>query len=621
MLGAAPAARRLWLCAALLGCLAAARPRRRGKLAPSSSPSVPPPLPAIPEVAAELIKGSIYLRCTFGVPFANSSVGFIVTWSRLSPEGLKEELKHETAVHMFSLLELDGINVRLGDKVYCSSSAFFMEEPDIQSSSVESKEFFAGIKIHPETHDISEDGKEYRLAIESSIPIPCPEFRQLGSDCKISLTLNTVDTGTFVLYKSTSRDFEVHVRQWDCGSLHYPASCNCGFVAKEGSDIIAFDMCSGQLRLDVTAEYLGPVDLVRGLKKRSSAREMDSSTLLQREDNQTKLHKTSLVNTHVSATSVGNTGVEREGTSSSGNRRNSYSYSSHLHKSQSVTSREKRQNYYEYHPVFLFQSLSQTDLEGYSYFFPEDHATDTDQKFLPSWPTPSGLTESSALLLCQQTITNSSIGRSCGGLLGRRIEDAINMCVKDLLLKDDLSWAEASLALLENECEKRVLEEINYNQQELEESVESLLIALKCPGLCNGNGECTEWGCACFQGYSSYDCSIMPDQAPEITELENAGLCDIRQYDCTSVRAFGHGFRESLNLKCEIIKLQYSDSQWIPGEHVTMPAAFQNARTVDCQLPNDGQQSDVMDLVDDKPIARWQIKKALKTLMLKEGIP
>ncbi|OXB57367.1 hypothetical protein ASZ78_016484 [Callipepla squamata] len=479
-------------------------------------------------------------------------------------------------------------------------------------------------------------------------------------------------TGTFVLYKSTARDFEVHVRQWDCGSLQYPASCNCGFVAKEGSDIIAFDMCSGQLHesqprlsiisrdttgsnvritesylgrkvtvlfssgafvrsdvsewgmsitlrapssdyrntmglcgtfdgnaendyhtangveipnnsdapfsfikewrippggslfdrtpaslpssrktdfcdctckdaeldqsvdeletvskselplsckdsensrflslipgLDVTAEYLSPSDLVKGLNKRSSVHEMNSSTLLQKEDNQTKLHKSSSVYTHVSTTSEISSGIEKEGTSSSDIKRISHSS---LHRSQSVTSRRKRQSYYKYHPVFLFQSLSQADLEGYRYFFPEDHTTDEDKKFLPSWPTPSGLTESSALGLCQQAVANSTIGRACGGLLGRRTEDAVNICVKDLLLKDDLRWAEASLALLENECEKRVLEEINYNPQELQVFIESLLTALKCPSLCSGNGECMEWGCACFQGFGSYDCSIL----------------------------------------------------------------------------------------------------------------
>lgn len=292
--------------------------------------------------------------------------------------------------------------------------------------------------------------------------------------------------------------------------------------------------------LDVTAEYLGPADIVRGLKKRSSTHEMDSSALLQRQNSQTKRHKTSRVNSRLSATSVGNIGTEREGSSSLDIRRNSQHYSSHTAKSQSATSRGKRQNYYEYHPVFIFQSLSQTDLEGYSYFFPEDHATDTDEKLLPSWPTPSGLTESSALFLCQQAVANSSIGRSCGALLGQRTGDAIDMCVKDLLLKDDLSWAEASLALLENECEKRILEEINYNPQELEESVESLLTALKCPSLCSGNGECTDWGCACFQGYSSYDCSILSGKWGENEIYFNSVLSGCAK--CMSFVAFLSAF-------------------------------------------------------------------------------
>uniref|UniRef100_A0A8C3IK74 VWDE protein n=1 Tax=Chrysemys picta bellii TaxID=8478 RepID=A0A8C3IK74_CHRPI len=849
------------------------------RLSPSSSPSPSPPPPTSLEVVAELVEASVYLRCTFDVPLTNSSVGFIVTWSRLASEDFKEELRRETTVRAFSLLELDGINLRLGDRIFCSSSTFFLGKTDIQSLPVESSEFFAGIKLHPESLNISEDGREYRLTIESRIPIPCPKFSQLENDCKISLKLNTIDegkeqlglnlalsscdvdllqkpcingicsqvivhftavtdfaqdgdrvtkimvepilsdnflwnryipegiqitikdlpsaycysftdphiitfdgrlydnfkTGTFVLYKSTSRDFEVHVRQWDCGSLHFPASCNCGFVAKEGSDIIAFDMCSGQLHesqphlsvksrditgsniritesylgrkvtisfssgafiradvsewgmsvtlrapssdykntlglcgtfdgdaendyhtvnrkeipknsnahltfinewrispgdslfdktpgslssskktpfcsctvddaglyqsvnkldsvsqtesassckesenvkflslipgLDVTAEYFSSVDLIRRLSRRASSHEKDSSALLSGEDqsvNQTKHHTQTLA--HTAINSREDTGTEKQGSLSLGSRRNKQKYDSHLHKRQPVRNRWKRQHYYEYLSVFPFQSLSQMDLEGFTYFFPEDHIPDTHQEFFPSWPTPSGLTESSALALCKQTIANSSIGRACTALLGRRIEDTVDMCVKDLLLKDDLSWSEAGMALLENECEKRVLEEINYNTQGFQGSIEDLLLALKCPNLCSGNGQCVEWGCACFQGFSSYDCSVLSDQVPEITELENDGLCDVRQYDCTSVRAFGQGFRESPSLKCEIIKLQYSDGKWILGEPVFTPAAFQNTRTVDCQLPTDGQQSDVMDQVDDKPIARWQIK-------------
>ena len=43
---------------------------------------------------------------------------------------------------------------------------------------------------------------------------------------------------------------------------------------------------------------------------------------------------------------------------------------------------------------------------------------------------------------------------------------------------------------------------------------------------------------------------------PEIIELENAGFCNIRKYNCMIVRVFGKGFKESPSIKCEVTKLQ-----------------------------------------------------------------
>ncbi|XP_034524368.1 von Willebrand factor D and EGF domain-containing protein isoform X6 [Ailuropoda melanoleuca] len=720
------------------------------------SASLPPPPPGRPEVVVELMGSRLFCRCAFEVSPTNTSVGFLITWSRLSSQEIKEELKQETTVQASSLLELDGINLRLGDRIFCSASVFLLEKPHVQSLAIESQEFFAGIKLHPELSTIAEDGKEYQLKIESTVPVTCSASSELGQECKISLKLKTLDQGkeqrglnlalsschvdlqrtsscangscsrAFVYYTAVtdfSRDGDrvtnivvepiVHedflwntyipdsiqirfssgafiradLSEWGMSltirapSVDYRNTLGlCGtfdenpendFHNKNGIKIdLTFDNCvafinewrilpgksmfdtmpvsppsPGKLsycscsldtnslypsdhlgsasqqeivsgckdlkrvkfsflipELDITSEYINSEALIRGINEYTSGEENNLNFLPQEKKhvNLTKL-ELHLQKHH------GNEKQEAPKTLNNGKHtQDQGSHSQEMRRD--PQNRWKRQNFYEFLPVFAFQSLSQSDLEEFTYFFPEDHTEDVHQEFVPTWPTPSGLTEFGTLALCQQTLANSSIGRYCLAFLGKSLDSAVDMCVKDVLLKDDLSWAEAGVALLENECEKRILEEGKYNTEGYGKSIEDILSVLKCPSLCSGNGQCMEWGCACSPGFSSYDCSDSHDKAPEIIELENAGFCNIREYNCMTVRVFGQGFKESPSIKCEVTKLQYNNSKWVLGKAVYTHTVFQNSRTIDCQLPPDVQQSDNMNLMGEKPIAKWQLK-------------
>ncbi|CAL8249748.1 unnamed protein product [Boreogadus saida] len=333
----------------------------------------PPPPPGVPAVWAELSGNAVFLRCSFQDRSANGSVGFTVSWHRRSPRDgqPREELRTETSLHASSSIELDGLNLRLGDTIYCSSSSFFLDSPDVLGPTVESQEFFAGIRLRPAVSSVPEDGRDYGLSVESTVPLPCApqpgpcglvlqlsaqtqeanevlgpdlvlssclvELGAQGGPCRsgvcsralvtftpitdfvrdagrsTQISVRPIDSkhsflwngytpepvqvtvedeppaycyvatdphvitfdgslydndqiGTFLLYRSLRRPLEVHVRQWECGSVVQAASCVCGVVARDGGDgggdVIALDMCDGEMgetqpRLTVKNRHLG----------------------------------------------------------------------------------------------------------------------------------------------------------------------------------------------------------------------------------------------------------------------------------------------------------------------------------------------------------------------------
>lgn len=178
--------------------------------------------------------------------------------------------------------------------------------------------------------------------------------------------------------------------------------------------------------------------------------------------------------------------------------------------------RPKRDVSFEFQPVLA--THTQVDLKNLAYFFPEDHLAEARPEVQPRWPTPSGLSSAKALEVCQQALANSTVGTACRQLLGRRLDEAVDLCMLDLQLKDDLGWDEALLPYLENECERRLLENRTHGALEVLGSAGAateVVTALRCPDFCNGNGECMDWGCQCFPGYSFYDCSLAISECRE----------------------------------------------------------------------------------------------------------
>ncbi|XP_034280364.2 von Willebrand factor D and EGF domain-containing protein [Pantherophis guttatus] len=536
---------------------------------------------------------------------------------------------------------------------------------------------------------------------------------------------NNYMVGTFVLYKSLSRLFEVHVRQWHCASHHIAIACNCGVVALEDNDIVVVDMCnkqflgtksqviiqniraSSQQNVKIMKSYGGKkitilfhsgafvrADLndwgmsltvrapssdfnrTRGLcgtfdrNSQNDFHKADGSALLSHQNSTTeekfieawriapgmslfdhipssskwqkterfclcqkkpepylqplnslhtfwnpapqsldchdeKIYYTSVI-PYLDVTS--DYVIHLETDPLLNDEQSATSISNHWEDLQ----RGKRQGSSEYSPISSFQSP--TDLESFSYFFPEDYFEGKWPTVQITWPTPSGLTSPEVLTHCKTLLENSAIGSACKGFLGIQFDVAIEMCLSDVHIKDDLKWGELLIPFLENVCEKKVLlenvTESFHSTYEIPAIHHKIITALRCPNLCNGHGQCTIRGCQCFEGYSSYDCRIAKEHSVEITSLLNEGFCDVRFSNCSNIQVYGVGFNDSPDLHCEVTRLTYHNGEWIAREHEITKATFLNLTVAECSIPllNFTGTENLHFKIDIEPYARWQVK-------------
>nr|XP_054758979.1 von Willebrand factor D and EGF domain-containing protein-like [Lytechinus pictus] len=196
-----------------------------------------------------------------------------------------------------------------------------------------------------------------------------------------------------------------------------------------------------------------------------------------------------------------------------------------------------------------------------SYFFLPDHRPSDLRPLRATWPTPSGISYEQAREFCFQTVANTTLANACGesGLrTNMYIDDAVEMCLSDVQLTEDLTWASQTLPLVENQCEaayvsNRTLWRPDVSSgNELGEIVppEGVLRALNCPNDCNGHGVCTKQGCICEDRYEPPDCSWKDDAIPYIVRLENNGLCDRETQRCDTVRITAREYREGKTITC-----------------------------------------------------------------------
>ncbi|XP_077867937.1 von Willebrand factor D and EGF domain-containing protein-like [Saccoglossus kowalevskii] len=219
----------------------------------------------------------------------------------------------------------------------------------------------------------------------------------------------------------------------------------------------------------------------------------------------------------------------------------------------------------------------------------QDLSFEYDKDFeptVPSWPTPSGITETNATDHCNSRVLGSASAQACDDALTQQDKDEfVANCIIDIQVLDDYDIAESSSTLLREQCEEVVSKSVHY-WEENDDGVSGppvTILGNLCPADCSGHGNCVEGACICDDDYGGTDCSVDLNEAPVVYRGHKDGLCDTSVESCSHVSIFGDKYVESMT--CHILHIEISSSGFSVGDVITeVDSVFKSYEEIQCPV-------------------------------------
>ncbi|KAL9957589.1 hypothetical protein ACROYT_G034508 [Oculina patagonica] len=450
---------------------------------------------------------------------------------------------------------------------------------------------------------------------------------------------------TFVLYKSTTRPFEVHARFWACSKSRNPGFCACGVAARDGDDVIVIDMCSGRfMETSVQISIKSKLPLAKGIRiteaisgkrytvyfpsgvyVRADVFEWGLNVQVQSSGRDVN-HVTGLCGLEeVSGfLQTRNEGLPPE---MNGTQHWRFPDEDSLFHYKPLTER-----HHQTEKLFCVCSLNdnidkkrkcpaceskcrrhqhvvwpvvsrERDITKRVQSLQEGRALERRQNLSnelnPLEANPSdqpnlfddGKTDTLLAVLavisyCKRLLTDTPLGKACNAVVGQRnVDKLLKICIRDMRYTGVSSMVWGAAAMLQDSCEDLVMK--NTSGWEMSSSTNGLtppksITNSLCPRLCNDRGRCINGTCKCRRGYTSDDCSVPSKSPPQLISVQNDGECDMRAFHCKHVRAVGEGFHNSKELMCSLAEITEA-----PYETRTFlsKATYESFRGVTCEVP------------------------------------